>query len=178
MKRIFSAVTAAALVLAFAACDNPLNGEQDRYGISVSVNGNAVTATAGLVFTAASEGYGAVDPFTVTVKNTGNQATGGLTASLSGGAASSFTLTGGTIAGIPAGESHTFTLGPKTGLTAAGGTAGTYSENVTITGGNGIGVSFSVSFTVTPPAAYGISLSVTEPHTFTGVTKATQRLKP
>ncbi|MDR2619117.1 MAG: leucine-rich repeat domain-containing protein, partial [Treponema sp.] len=162
MKRILSLCFAAALVL--AACDSPTNGDQDRYGISVSVSGTHT-------FADAVEGYTAITPLTVTVTNTGNQATGGLTVALSGTNAANYFATtpgDGAIAGIPAGGTATFTIGPKTGLTAGTSTAKTYEAIVTVSGGNGIGVSFPVSFTVNPRPEYGISLSETGTYTFTG----------
>jgi hypothetical protein len=79
----------------------------------------------------------------VTITNTGNQATGTLTAALSGTHSSSFTLSTTSIPGIAAGGTDTFTVVPKTGLPL-----GTYTATVTVSGGNGIVANFNVSFTV------------------------------
>jgi hypothetical protein len=145
-----------------AACDNPVTGEPDRYGVSLSV-------TEPYAFPAASQGYTAVEALTVTVTNTGNRATGGLTAALSGTDAGSFTVTGSPIGDIPAGGTGTFTVVPKTGLTTAGGTAKTYAATVTVSGGNGITAGFGLSFTVYPQPAYGISLDKAGTHALPGV---------
>jgi hypothetical protein len=125
------------------------------YGISLSINGTHA-------FPAADFGYEEPEPLTVTVTNTGNQATGVLVATLSGGSASSFALTGSSIASIAVDGTGTFTVAPKTSLVA-----GTYTATVTVSGGNGIASrSFGVSFTVNAAQSYGISLSVNGTHTF------------
>jgi uncharacterized membrane protein len=166
MKRILSALTAAALIL--ASCDmltnEDLNRPQDRYDISVSVNGDAVSGTH--TFPGFNTGYTAVTPLEVTVTNTGTAATGALAAALVGG--EKFTLSGAFIGSIPVGDSRTFRVRPFPGLPA-----GDYTDVVTVSGGNGITASFGVSFTVSPEGTdpdpvYGIELSVTGTHTFPG----------
>lgn len=106
------------------------------YGISLNQTGT-------YTFTGASYGYGAQTACSVTVTNTGNQATGALTAELSGTNGSSFTLSAGTIGSIAESGSDSFTVTPDTGLAA-----GTYTATVTVSGGNDISKSFDISFTV------------------------------
>jgi hypothetical protein len=163
MKRIFSVLIAAALVL--AACNNPFGGEEDSYGIAISVDGaGAINPATGYIFPPADVGYTSAPSKTITVTNTGNQATGVLTIGLSGTNMDSFTLTppNGVIPSIPAGGTGTVTLGPNNGLAVE-----TYTAFVTVTGGNGIGVIFPVNFTVR--AAYGISVSKTGTYPFPSV---------
>jgi hypothetical protein len=163
MKRIIGVLTAAAMALAFAACDNPagVEPEPDRYGISVSVNGDAVNTTAGLVFGDAGQDYTPITPLTVTITNNGNKPTGELTIALETGAGS-FTLTKNTIGTNGTGGTDTFTVGPNDGLGM-----GTYEATITITGGNGISVSFPVKFRVIAP--YSIELDKNGTHTFPNV---------
>nr|AGS51786.1 hypothetical protein [uncultured bacterium contig00053] len=106
------------------------------YGISLSQNGTHT-------FPAASAGYGAQQPLTVTVTNTGDQATGTLTIALSGADSSNFTLSNSNLSSIVVGSSRTFTVAPRTDRNA-----GTYNATVAVSGGNGIWASFQVSFTV------------------------------
>jgi hypothetical protein len=107
------------------------------YSISLSKIGT-------YTFTAATVGYNAPTPESVTIANTGNQATGILTIALTSGDTSSFTLNKTSITNIAVSGTDTFTVRPNTGLTA-----GTYTATVTVSGGNGIIGSFNVSFTVT-----------------------------
>jgi uncharacterized membrane protein len=89
---------------------------------------------------------------TVTVRNTGNQPTGGLTVS----AGTDFEITApanGTIASIPVNDHATFSVRPRTGLDA-----GTHTATVSVTGDNGISATFGVSFNVIA-ATYGVTLS-------------------
>jgi hypothetical protein len=110
------------------------------YGVSLDTGNHT--------FPAATEGYGAQSAKTVTVTNTGNQATGPLSVSLSGAGAGNFTASPTAIDSIAAGGHATFTVAPVTGLVA-----GTYTATVTISGANGISAGFDVTFTVnaTPP---------------------------
>ncbi|GHV88103.1 hypothetical protein AGMMS50267_04630 [Spirochaetia bacterium] len=127
------------------------------YGISLNPAGT-------LTFPAAVVGYGAQIERVVTITNTGNQATGALTVSLSGTGSGSFTLSTTTIGSIGENRTGSFRVRPKTGLAA-----GTYTATVTVRGGNGITASMNVSFTVHPEGTvqrYGISLSQTGLHTF------------
>jgi hypothetical protein len=103
----------------------------------------SLSQTAPYVFTAATTGYGAQTPLTVTVTNMGNQATGALTVALGGTNQGSFTLSTTSITSIASPGTDTFTVVPNTGLSA-----GTYTATVTVSGGNGITASFTVSFTV------------------------------
>jgi hypothetical protein len=115
------------------------------------------------VFPAALLGYGAQPDLTVTVTNTGNEATGALTVALSGTNPSAFALSATTISDISSGTVDTFTVAPVTGLTA-----GTYAATVTVSGANDISAQFAVSFSVNTgvPASSsdanlsGLSLSI------------------
>jgi uncharacterized repeat protein (TIGR02543 family) len=111
------------------------------YSIGVSESGT-------YAFPAATAGYGAQTARTVTVSNTGNQATGALTVAKSGANADSFTVSMTSLASIAVEGSDSFTVVPNTGLAA-----GTYAAAVTVSGGNSISASFNVSFTVNPPNA-------------------------
>jgi hypothetical protein len=96
------------------------------------------------VFDAAIEGYGAQTAHSVTVFNTGNQATGALTIALSGTNPTNFALSKNSIADIAVSGSDSFTVVPNTGLAE-----GTYTAIVTVSGGADIiSRSFNVSFTV------------------------------
>jgi len=104
----------------------------------------------------------------ITVSNTGTQATGNLTIALSGTHANNFTLSTSSLASIPAGNTtRTFTVAPRTGLAA-----GTHTATVTVSGINLPPQSFTVSFTVTPggDGSSSISLSQTGHHSFPAVT--------
>lgn len=78
-------------------------------------------------FTAATEGYAAQTPLTVTVTNNGDVATGTLNVALSGAGANAFTLSADEINSIAASNTATFTVAPITGLAA-----GTYTATVTV----------------------------------------------
>ncbi|GHV88717.1 hypothetical protein AGMMS50267_10770 [Spirochaetia bacterium] len=97
----------------------------------------------------AGPGYAAQTPASIDVLNTGTQATGTLTASLSGTNSVSFVLNSGgagssiTISSIGVGGTSSFSLAPITGLGL-----GTYTATVTVSGSNGITASVKVSFTV------------------------------
>lgn len=82
-------------------------------------------------------------PLTVTVTNTGDVDTGGLTVALSGTNTNSFILTDTSLSSIAVGNTATFTVKPNTGLPQ-----GTYTATVTVSGSNGIGAAFDISFTV------------------------------
>jgi hypothetical protein len=137
------------LIAAFASCDNhvyipasintpynPAVPGPDIYSITLSQSGT-------YVFAVASPGYGTVSPLTVTVTNTGTQATGALNAVLSGTGAGNFAISDSFLADIPAGGSASFIVGPKANLPI-----GTYKVTVSVSGGNGLGASFDVSFLV------------------------------
>lgn len=94
-------------------------------------------------FAVQTVGYGAQSPLTVTATNTGNQATGNLTVSLSGANAGSYTLSAAALDSIAVSGTDSFTIVPNTGLAT-----GTYTATVTVSGSNGISESFAVSFTV------------------------------
>jgi hypothetical protein len=108
-----------------------------------------------------SDGYTQPAALTVTITNTGTQATGVLSISLTGADADSFTLSDATISAIAAEGSASFTVQPKAGLTAAQ----TYQAAVEVSGGNGIYADFAISFTVTA-AGYAIALSQTSAYDF------------
>jgi uncharacterized protein YjdB len=111
------------------------------YGISLSSGGDNLTSH---TFPGTSQGYSAQTPLTVTVQNTGNQATGTLTIARSGTNSDSFTLSTSSLSSITLSGNVTFTVMPNTGLTS-----GTYSATISVTGSNGISALFYVSFTVT-----------------------------
>lgn len=94
-------------------------------------------------FTAATVGYAAQSPVTITVTNAGSVATGTLTVALTDGDTDKFTLSKNTIADIVVSGSDTFTVVPNTGLAA-----GTYTATVTVSGTNVVPKSFNVTFTV------------------------------
>jgi len=96
-------------------------------------------------FPAATFGYTAQTPLSVSIENIGNQPTGTLTIALSGTNASSFALSRTSVPSIDVAGTNNFTVVPNTGLSV-----GTYTATVTVTGGNGISENFNVSFTVTP----------------------------
>ena len=102
-------------------------------------------STAGTyTFPAATAGYSARTPHTVTITNIGNTATGELTIALSGANAGSFALNTTSIPSIAsANGTADFTVVPNTGLTA-----GTYTAIVTVSGTNVTAQSFTVNFTV------------------------------
>jgi GH35 family endo-1,4-beta-xylanase len=143
-----------------------LTGNQDVYFIFsapmefeswsfASNHGISLNPTGTIVFPEAVVGYAQQTARTITVSNTGTQATGALTVALSGTNASSFTLSTASLTSIAAGTAtRTFTVRPNNGLTA-----GTYTATVTVSGGNGISSSFNVSFTVTPATTRSIALS-------------------
>lgn len=93
-------------------------------------------------FTAATEGYAAQTPLTVTVTNNGNAATGALNVTLSDDNANAFTLSTNKIDGIAVGNTATFTVAPITGLAA-----GNYTATVTVSN------SGSTEFTPNPDGA-------------------------
>ncbi|GHT59372.1 hypothetical protein FACS1894109_15170 [Spirochaetia bacterium] len=134
--------------VSFTVSSNPI------YGINLDVSGTHT-------FPVEAPGYGTQTEKSVTITNTGNQATGALTAALSGIDSGSFILSTTSIGSIAAGGTGSFTVVPNTGLTA-----GTYSATVTVSGGNGITASFDVSFTVSSNPIYGINLDVSGTHTF------------
>ncbi len=118
------------------------------YGINLDKTGT-------YTFSGKTAGYASVTPLTVTVSNTGNQATGALTVALSGTNHGSYTLSKTTIDSITASGSDTFTVAPNTGLSI-----GTYTATVTVSGGSNITEqAFTVSFTVEPTPVVNASIS-------------------
>jgi len=109
------------------------------YGIALSPNTTQDFGTLTVGYTTAPSAH------TITVSNTGNQPTGGLTVALSGTNSDSFTLSASSIGSIAVSGSDSFTVVPNTGLAV-----GAYTATVTVSGGSNItAVSFDVSFTVT-----------------------------
>jgi uncharacterized membrane protein len=110
------------------------------YGISLSQTGT-------YTFSDVIVGYSAAPAaLQVNVTNTGNQGTGALTAALSGGNASDFTLSTTSISSVFGTMNNAFTVRPNTGLAI-----GTYTATVTVSGSNDITANFTVSFTVKGP---------------------------
>lgn len=104
--------------------------------------------TGGSDFKGKDEGYSEedVETKTVTVTNTGAEATGDLTVALSGDNKGCFEilLTGSTTLSITGvGETAKFSIKPQAGLSQ-----GTYTATVTVSGQNIVAQSFGVSFTV------------------------------
>ncbi len=91
----------------------------------------------------AAVGYSDQTPLTITVSNTGNQATGVLNVGISGENSNSFTLSERSLSSIAVSGSDSFTIKPKNGLSA-----GTYTATITVIGNNDITDSFTISFTV------------------------------
>ncbi len=115
-----------------------------------------VSESSSYTFDGQTEGYGAVAPHTVMVSNTGNQAIGALSVTLSGTGADCFMLSGTSIDSIAESGSDSFTIKPKEGLAA-----GTYTATVTVSGSNGISASFDVNFTVNPAVVAITSADIT-----------------
>jgi hypothetical protein len=136
-------------------------------------DGISLSQTTAYTFTGQTTGYSALTPLSITVTNTGNQATGALTAALSGTNSGSFTLSKTSISSIAAGGTDSFTVEPNTGLSA-----GTYIATVTVSGSNVTSQTFDVSFTVNAASTYGITLSQTAAYTFTEQTTGYSALTP
>gem|GEM_PF-1174108 len=134
------------------------NGIEKSFTVSFEVRPGIYTidlnATA-ISFAAVAPGYRAPSAQTVRVTNTGNQATGALTLSLSGANATSFSLSRTSLASIARGGSSTFTVVPRTGLAP-----GIYEATVNVRGANAIDKSFTVRFVVNA-AVYSVALSTT-----------------
>ena len=107
------------------------------YGISLSQRSP-------YTFSSTTVGYGQQSAHTVTVRNTGNHATGSLTIGLSGANANRFTLSETSLESISASGSKTFTIRPNNGLAA-----GSYNATAIVSGSNITSQSFNVSFSVT-----------------------------
>jgi len=151
--KAIAVLAAVALGLAVTACDGPTGPQLEHASIGLSV-------TETQIFGPFQVGYAEVTPLTVTVTNTGDQATGELTVTLDGENADAFAAYPATIASIAVGGSASFTVGPNHGLVE-----GTYTATVTVSGEPGITAqSFGLTFTVSeniPAPDFGISLSVT-----------------
>ena len=93
-----------------------------------------------------SPGYEALEPYVVTVKNTGNKASGQLHVELSGGYASSFTLSKKYIGSLPVRGTDTFSVVPNTALAI-----GDYTTAVVVSDENGTIATFRVSLAVSTP---------------------------
>jgi uncharacterized membrane protein len=133
--------------------DEPL--EEPVYGISLDVSDTA--------FSDEVEGYGAQEPITVTIRNTGNRPTGALMLKVS---STDFSVSRDTVGSIAVGGTETFFV--RVNLRLA---AGTHTAKVSVSGegasaSNIEEQSFDVSFEVTPVPEYGIDLSETGPLTF------------
>ncbi|GHV79640.1 hypothetical protein AGMMS49944_14310 [Spirochaetia bacterium] len=119
------------------------------YGVNLNVTGTHT-------FPAATHGYTAQSAKSVTITNTGNQATGSLTAALSGTNSGSFTLSTTSISSIPVSgtTANAFTVVPNNGLAI-----GTYTAVITVSGDNGITANFDVSFTVNGVGVTGVTIN-------------------
>jgi len=119
------------------------------------------------------EDYPAVDPLTVTITNTGNQATGKLTIAMDGSAAADFEISVASVANIDPGQTATFTVTPKTGLTF-----GDYRATVYVSGKGIAEQHFDIRFVITALQVASIELvsgpdktiyGVNEPFDMTGI---------
>jgi uncharacterized repeat protein (TIGR02543 family) len=127
------------------------NGISSSFEASFTVTAQAysiyINQTGAYAFPGAVAGYGAQTVKTVTVRNTGNQATGTLTIETSGANAASFTVSPENLSSIAISGIDSFTVAPNTGLAA-----GAYTATITVAnGGDGISSSFDVNFTVYDP---------------------------
>jgi len=130
------------------ACNNPFLYQ--NFGIALSLTDKD--------FGFVEYGYDSPQAQGVTVTNTGNRPTGGLTASLSGENADSFSLSKTSINSIETESGDSFTVVPKTGLSK-----GSYAAIVTVTGDNDIEAGFNVSFNVGVAPISDVSVTVTAP---------------
>jgi formylglycine-generating enzyme required for sulfatase activity len=148
-KRILPPALVCAIFVLFlcTGCDDfyarrtlPLKEAEQESEPTFGIN---LDQTGTYTFPAAIAGYGAQTARSVTITNTGNQASGDLTVTLFGTDSSSFTPSKTVITSLAVSGTSTFTVVPKTGLAAK-----SHSVTVTVSGGNGITASFNVSFTV------------------------------
>jgi uncharacterized repeat protein (TIGR02543 family) len=117
------------------------------YGITLSQTGP-------YIFPNATEGYGALTPLSVTVRNVGNQPAEGLTVQLTGTDNDKFEIiTGLGSTSLIATGTTTFTVAPKSGLDP-----GTYIATVEVAGTNITPKTFTVSFTVDPKPSYAVTV--------------------
>ena len=112
------------------------NWSEVAYGITVKPKDN-------YNFGNAAPGYKAFAPYEVTVKNSGNAASGQLHVELSGGNTSAFTLSKNYIGSLPVKGTDTFTVTPVLGKDN-----GDYVTEVVVSDENGTIASFQVAFTV------------------------------
>jgi len=120
------------------------------YDVSLLNKSRALTDASTYSFATAREGYAPSPSLTVTVSNTGNRATGDLSAWLTGADAACFLLSHTTVNSVANKGSGTFTIKPALGLPI-----GNYTAAVSVSGDNGIAGGFNLSFTVIkalPPA--------------------------
>jgi hypothetical protein len=168
MKKFYAglALIAMTTVLAVTGCPDGLSGGDSAYSIALDQSGT-------YTFPDASAGYGVQAAKTVTVTNTGTQATGALTIGKSGTNAASFTVSKDGISDIAVNGSDSFTVVPVTGLPV-----GTHTATITVTGGNDISASFNVSFTIDTKGdpVYSIGLSETGTYVFPGVSAGYEAL--
>jgi len=122
---------------------------------------------------ATGENYPAVEPLTVTITNTGTEATGRITIAVDGPAALDFDLSVTTVDNIEVGKDATFTVAPKTGLAN-----GDYRATIYVSGKGIAEKSFDIRFVVTELQIASIELisgpvktvyGVKEPFDTTGI---------
>ncbi|GHU54533.1 hypothetical protein FACS189442_0900 [Spirochaetia bacterium] len=146
-----TAVAVGSYVVRLKAAGSAFAGTQTgTLTVSATTYGISLNQTGTYTFPATAPGYGAQTAKNITITNTGNQATGTLTVTLSGTNSGSFSRSPATVSSITAGNTGTFTVVPNTGLGL-----GTYTATVTVSGGNGITASFGVSFTVSKVITVG-----------------------
>jgi formylglycine-generating enzyme required for sulfatase activity len=122
--------------------------QRPAYGIDLYTGAYSGRGITEKNFGAADPGYAPVAPFTINIKNIGENPTGALTIALSGTDAGSFTVYPASIPGIAAGEDASFTVKPGDGLSA-----GAYEALITVSGGNSISKTVNVSFAVSAQPA-------------------------
>jgi hypothetical protein len=132
--------------------------ELPEYAIKLYDGETELEESSVLVLPSQAPGYTPAPSKVITIKNTGLGATGTLTVDLSGSGGENFVLpglSGGSIAGIAAGESTNFAVAPKTGLAE-----GSYTAVVTLRGEQDLRAACNLSFTVSDTRIAGsISIS-------------------
>jgi len=148
---------------------------KSTYGFSLHKDNETAALTQHQFDSAEDTSYtvDAQNTLTVTVKNTGNQATGELDIKLSGGNTSNFELSKAKTSDLATSTAtDTFTVKPKTGLAFE-----SYSETVTVSNtANTFSKVFTVNFDVNDPTVPKYEISLTPSGDFTGMIYKTATL--
>jgi len=164
MKRLKSSLLALAAILLLL---NSCKDENNILSIDISQKGAYDFPTE------TGENHEAVEPLTVTITNTGNQATGRLTIALDGLAAADFDISTAAVVNIDPGQTATFTVAPRTGLSF-----GDYRATIYMSGRRIPEEKFDIRFVVTESIWASIELvsgpvktiyGVKEPFDTTGI---------